>query len=145
MSVKGLFKLHLNKDYLDMVNKLNPHDQEKIENVRGWFKDFLTALHDHITAHLEASPWLVDWGSTKVEYIFSLPTSWKDNDSLVEDFENIVEQAFEPDENRSVTIGLTEGEASAIYTAKGINHTYEVSKLAGMPARIDKLMLKCKL
>ncbi|KAH0543032.1 hypothetical protein FGG08_002640 [Glutinoglossum americanum] len=126
MSVRGYFKFFLDEDHLIEANREIPEDEQyDIRSVRGWYTDFLTALHSHIIAHLEAHPWLVDWSSTKVEYIFSLPTMWKDRDDLVRDFEGIVRQTFNPGENCSVVIGLTEGEASAVYTAKGIGHQYK--------------------
>ncbi|KAI9768634.1 MAG: hypothetical protein M1840_004831 [Geoglossum simile] len=124
MSVKGLFKFLLDENRLEHMNQLNPLYQEKIANVKGWFKDFLTALHDYIAAYLE-DVWHVDWNSTKVEYIFSLPTLWKDDDTLIQSFDAVVKLAFKPGENRSVAIGMTEGEACAIYTAKRIDHKYE--------------------
>jgi hypothetical protein len=134
MGVKGLFKFLLDENRLrEMNEKTTKDNQYDIENVRGWFKDFFTALHGHIVAHLEDKPWLVDWNSTKIEYIFSLPTSWKDNDNLVHDFEGIVNLAFKPNKNCSVAIGLTEGEASAVCTAKRTDHKYKVSQRDGIP------------
>jgi hypothetical protein len=129
MTVCRLFKFLLDEKYLEKVNEGKSKDeQESIENVRKWFTDFLSELHNHIVAHLEDPPWFVDWGSTKVEYIFSLPTSWQDNDELIEELKKIVKQAgFGSEENCSVTIGLTEGVASAVYTAKSVNHNFNVS------------------
>jgi hypothetical protein len=131
MTVCGLFKFLLDKKYLEEVNKAKSEDeQESMENVRKWFTDFLSKLHDHIVAILEGPPWLVDWGSTKVEYIFSLPTSWEDNDDLVKELKGIVQLAgFGSGKNCSVTIGLTEGVASAVYTAKSVDHNFNVSHM----------------
>ena len=127
----GLFKFLLDEEYLEKLNREKPDDDpEHIENVRKFFTDFLSKLHEHVVAQLEDSPWRVDWRTTKVEYIFSLPTSWEKNDELVEEFGKIIEKAgFGSEENSIVSIGLTEGVASAVYTAKSLNHNFKVSNL----------------
>jgi hypothetical protein len=142
MSVKGLFKFLLDENRLEQYNQLNPHYQEKIANVKGWFRDFLTALHDYTAAYLE-DIWQVDWDSTKVEYIFSLPTLWKDDDTLVQCFDDIVKLAFTPGENCSVAIGMTEGEACAIYTAMRVDHEYKVSLRHECVSSNHELALRC--
>jgi len=128
MAVKELFKLYLHKPDLVKSFERNPQGiPGTIRDVRLWYLDFLSALYDHIIAHLNEISWLEDGNST-FEYIFSLPTSWKDNDKLVEDFKEIAKEAgFGSDENSSVAIGLTEGEASAVYTAKCLEHKFQVS------------------
>src|SRR6266516_317899 len=139
MAIIQRFKLFLNDD--DLENSFES-DIGTVDDVRMWYRHFLTALHEHIVTHLQRPPWRVDWSSTKVEYIFSLPTVWKDNNQLVEDFKKIVKQAgfgsrekcgrhknCGRHENCSVTIGLTEGEASAVYTAAtSSEHKYKVSQ-----------------
>ena len=126
--VRGRFKFLLDEEELERANRealsSNP---ESIENIRKFFLDFLAELHEHIVAHLADAPWLVDWAFTKVEYIFSLPTSWENNEELVEDFRDIAEDAgFGTEENSTLTIGLTEGVASAVCTAKSVGHNYKV-------------------
>ena len=138
MTVSELFKFLLDKKVLDEVNKRKAEDdQESMENIKKWFTDFLGKLHDHILLYLGDTAWSVDWHSTKFEYIFSLPTSWELNDELVEDFREIVEQAgFGTEPNSSVTIELTEGVASAVYTAKSVDHNFNVSKVHACVAEI---------
>jgi hypothetical protein len=129
MAVKELFKFYLDKPSLADSFKRNPEGAPGTHHdVMVWYTDFLAALYGHTVAHLKGPPWHVDWGSTQVEFIFSLPTSWKGNDRLVEDFEEIVKDAgFGSGENSSLVIGLTEGEAAAVSTATSLGHKYKVS------------------
>jgi hypothetical protein len=128
MAVKGLFKFYLDKHVLKESFKKNPRAiLGTIEDVKLWYKDFLSVLHNHISSHLTLTnpSWPADPDSMKVEYIFSLPTSWKDDVSLVETFKQIIgETGFGTD---NVIMGLTEGEAAAVYTAKNLGHKYKVS------------------
>src|SRR5439155_22571999 len=110
-AVIGFFKTFLDELLLVETFKGNPEAAPgDIHDVRLWYVDFLTALYDHIVAQLKNS-WRVDWDLVKVEYIFSIPTYWKDNARLVENFEEIVKEAgFGTDGNCSVSM-MTEGEA----------------------------------
>ncbi|KAI9768044.1 MAG: hypothetical protein M1839_004204 [Geoglossum umbratile] len=127
MAVKELFKFYLDKPSLADSFKKNPEGAPGTHHdVMVWYTDFLAALYGHTVAHLKGPPWHVDWDSTQVEFIFSLPTSWKGNDRLVEDFEEIVKDAgFGSGENSSLVIGLTEGEAAAVSTATSLGHKYK--------------------
>ena len=142
MIVKSLFKFLLDPRYLEEVNEgKSDDDQESIENVKKWFTDFLAKLHDHIVSHLEDSVWNVDWGFTKVEYHFSLPTSWESNGILVEDFKEIVKNAgFGSYEHTTVAIGMTEAAASAVYTAKILDSKFKVCDL--VPVNFHQTILK---
>jgi hypothetical protein len=120
MTVKGLFKFFLDPMCLEEFNNGKPEDdQESVENVKKWFIDFLTKLHDHIVFHLKGPMWGVEWGLTKVEYHFSLPTSWEKDGFLVEEFREVVEDAgFGSYERTTIDVGMTEAAASAVYTTK---------------------------
>jgi len=122
MSTIGGFKFYLDETWLPRGPEEAIFD---IEDVKTWFRHFFTALHDHIHAHLTDPPCMVDWNSTKVEYIFGLSALWKD--SLVSEFKKIVEQAgFGIGPNCSIVMGLTEGEAAAVCTAKSLGREYKV-------------------
>jgi hypothetical protein len=130
MGVRGWFKLFLDEEILKGSLDTYESDLMTIDDVRMWYTHFLTALYEHIASYLQGPPWWVDLGSTNVDYIFSLPTSWKDKSKLTEDFKGIAKLAgFGRRENCSLTIGLTEGEASAVYTAASLEHRYRVSQL----------------
>ena len=122
MSTIGGFKFYLDETWLPRGPEEAIFD---IEDVKTWFRHFFTALHDHIHAHLTDPPCMVDWNSTKVEYIFGLSALWKE--PLINDFREIVEQAgFITGPNCSIVMGLTEGEASAVSTAKNLGYRYKV-------------------
>jgi hypothetical protein len=128
LGVVDYFKYFLDEDELERFFRDKPGGAPDIGDVRKWFRDFLHALHDHIIAYFEGPMWQLDWLSTKVEYVFGLPTLWKERDELVRDFKHIVAQAgFVQRVNCNVTFGLTEAEASAVYTAKSLEHKYKVS------------------
>lgn len=58
------------------------------------------------------------WDDAKIEYIFSVPTTWKPHPT-VERFRAITEKAgFGKSPNHKSYIGLTEAEAAAVYMAK---------------------------
>ncbi|KAG5800753.1 hypothetical protein H9Q69_000312 [Fusarium xylarioides] len=58
-----------------------------------------------------------DWTSMKVEFIFSTPTTW--TAPISQCFRSLVLKAGFGRYNHSVILGLTEAEASAVFTAKG--------------------------
>ncbi|KAH0541555.1 hypothetical protein FGG08_003967 [Glutinoglossum americanum] len=117
MSVKEYFKLFLDPDYLKAAF-MNDPDQAPgtINDVRNWFRDFFKALYDHMVCYFnELLP--EGWEAESVEYVFSVPTTWKKG-PVIENFEEIVKKAgFGLSENHTVTIGLSEAESAAIYTA----------------------------
>ncbi|KAF4632159.1 hypothetical protein G7Y89_g5966 [Cudoniella acicularis] len=129
-AVSAFFKFFLDKTQLDELNKGKPEeDQEDMENVRKWFTDFLSKLREHIIDQL-SSTWEVDLGTAKIEYIFSLPTSWETNGELINDFGSIIQNAgYGQGENCSTSTGLTEAVASAVFTAKSVGHKFEVGEL----------------
>jgi hypothetical protein len=132
--VKRLFKFFLDKEFLQEISERNPDGAPgDIYDVKAWYRDFLSNLYRHILEELEAK-WQVDSKLTKVEYIFSLPTAWKENEKVVEEFQDIVKQAgFGDGKNSSMAIGLTEAEASAVHTAMSRGHTYKVGWTAHPP------------
>jgi hypothetical protein len=125
MAVKEMFKFHLGKWFLKEDQKLGQEDDIELEDVKLWYKDFLSALYLHIVQFLRET-WKVDVGLTTVEYIFSIPTSWNKNDQLVQTFRELVDAAGFSD--GYVIMNLTEAEASAISTAKLLDHEFQVGK-----------------
>ena len=137
MGVVKSFKFFLDKDELERSfrDRTFKYRQPDIDDVRKWFTDFLHALHDHIVAYLELK-WGVDWHSTKVDYVFGLPTLWRERNELIRDFQNIVANAgFTESMNCGVTFRLTEAEAAAVHTAKSLDHKYKVSELHAITTR----------
>ncbi|KAH0542983.1 hypothetical protein FGG08_002671 [Glutinoglossum americanum] len=134
MEVKDCFKLYLDPNVLN--NTFREHHEYAVgrpEDVRMWFTDFLTVLYNHTAEFIRKYLGLGDWDSSSVEYIFSVPTTWKDL-AVVENFRTIVSDAgFGKSKRHSVAIELTEAEAAAVYTARSPKHQRPVSVSSGDP------------
>jgi hypothetical protein len=118
--VREWFKTLLDEKCLvrDMQLGRFPGEHFTHENVRQWFRDYLTELYEHITAKLVAELGNFDWRRKVVEFLFSVPTTW--SPGVVAQFKEIIGQAgFGGPANAShtVTVSLTEPEASAVYTS----------------------------
>lgn len=124
MAIKDMFKFYLDGNFLGEKFQRNPEEIPKFEDVKSWYTDFLAALYAHIIQFL----WerlRVDVKLTPIEFIFSIPTSWKDKDLMVRCFRDLVDIAgFGRAGN--VIMELTEGEASAVFTAKHLWHEFQV-------------------
>jgi len=59
------------------------------------------------------------WASTKIEFVFSVPTTWE-NHTMIDDFKHLIKDAGFGDGGKryTVIIGLTEASAAAVYTFK---------------------------
>jgi hypothetical protein len=128
MAVKANFKLFLNESYmkkafedLERVFGVQPKlRMPKIKEVQLWCRDFLKELYVYITDYFLKIYTRSEWDAMRVEYLFSVPTTWSE-DSVVGDYREIAKEAgFGTYGNDSLIIGLTEAEASAVYTAINI-------------------------
>jgi hypothetical protein len=123
MVVKDMFKFYLDNSYQRDGSGRNFEDApDTLDDVALWYKDFLTALYDHIIDYLQND---LDLKSTTVEFIFSLPTSWNDKSKLARIFREIVSNTGFGVDN--VIMRLTEGEAAAVFTAKHHKKKFKVS------------------
>jgi hypothetical protein len=109
--VKELFKLYLDPTYQDDFQDMNHEDAIR------YYHDFLVCIHQHIARHFARS--LPQWSIQHVEWIFSVPTTWK-NQTHIRTLEDIIRRAgFGQDgQNHSCRVTLTEAEAAAICVAK---------------------------
>ncbi|KAF8856169.1 hypothetical protein BDZ45DRAFT_727644 [Acephala macrosclerotiorum] len=123
MAIKDMFKFCLSSSFLESKEQENPSNFRKFENVKLWYEDFLTALYTHIVDYVQEDL-ATDLRSTSIEFIFSIPTLWKDDDLLVHVFRELVAKAGF-DAAGSVIMELTEGEACAVSTAKLLDHKFE--------------------
>lgn len=112
MDCLGYFKLHLDPAYSDP----RP-DAPTLEQARRWFQDYLRCLHDHIEETFSNS--FPRWKNQRTEFVFSVPTTWK-NPSMIAETERLIREAgFGTDaQDHRVTISLTEAEAAAVYASK---------------------------
>ncbi|CZR64596.1 uncharacterized protein PAC_14494 [Phialocephala subalpina] len=124
MAVLDLFKFQLQI----LITKKGVPRQGGVEvemrDVKNWYRDFLRALYMRIGKHLKEKLEMdFEGGTVPVDYIFSVPTMWKNNHELVGAFRQVVDEAGFSSGN--VTMELTEGEAAAVFTATRSNHTFK--------------------
>lgn len=95
---------------------------------RASCQEYFSGLYDHIRASLRGQLQL-SWETARIEFIFSVPTTWGPNPT-VERFKQIIYRAgfgARPTHPRhSAVIGLTEAEAAAVYTAKITPGSFQV-------------------
>ena len=120
LDYQQLFKLNLDPDHRDPGLAHAP----TVDQARKWFRDFLRCVHDHVKTYFDDR--FPNWITQRVEWVFSVPTSWTDP-RMIHEIEMCIKAAgFGGDHpNHRVHIGLTEAEAAAVYAAK--NH-YEVRR-----------------
>lgn len=125
MRLIDMFKFHLDDALLGQrYTNVPGRTPDTLDDVKYWYRTFLTALYNYIAGELR-DVWNVDTTLTRVEYNFSLPTSWKDNERLIRRYREIIhDSGFGND----VRMELTEGEAAAVFTAKHYGQELTVSK-----------------
>lgn len=86
-----------------------------MKEVEKWYEDYLRLLYTHIEFKLNPEL-LRKWHTAKIEFIFSVPTTWKP--PTVEKFRAIAERAgFGTVWCHTLSVGLTEAEAAAVHTS----------------------------
>jgi hypothetical protein len=135
MGVLDRFKLYLDESFLDETFRCHPsHKPGSHEDVRRWYKDFLSKLYDHIVKTVSKCFNLIDWNSATVQFVFSVPTLW-DGVAVADDFEKIAREAGfgNGGRNHSLEFDLNEAEAAAIYTARSSKHQKSAYVLNQIP------------
>jgi hypothetical protein len=112
LDYKECFKLNLDPEHKD-----GSDNSPSVAEARRWFQDYLRCIHDHINDYFGGS--YPRWKAMKVEFVFSVPTSW-DNPGMIAELEVLMGSAgFGRDgPGHRVHIGLTEAEAAAVYAAR---------------------------
>lgn len=111
LDVQDLFKLYLDPVYQDAFE-----DQPTLDEARKWFTDYLKFLFRAITQHFDES--FPRWASREVEFLFSVPTTWK-NPAMIAEIESLLKRSgFGERTNHVAKITLTEAEAAAIDASK---------------------------
>ena len=118
-TTKEWFKTLMSPEHLQQVQREDPENAPRSrEEVKRWFGDFMTRLYEQIESQLRPLLPTSTWEDARVEFIFSVPTTWKPYPTI-EDFKAIIERSgYGRERNHSVVIGLTEAEAAAVYTSK---------------------------
>ena len=108
-----LFKLHLDPSF-----RQDPRpDRPTTQQARQYYLDYLRNIHDHIA--IVFSNAIPGWKTQKVDFIFSVPTTWKDPSMIAEIKQLLRRAGFENQgSDHRANIGLTEAEAAAVYAAK---------------------------
>ena len=105
--IQEFFKLYLDPEYQDDYDGVTSADAQR------YYRDYLSLIHTHIVGFFNAR--FPDFASMAVEFIFSVPTTWR-NPALIHDLEIIIRDAgFGKDGPRHMAkITLTEAEAAAV-------------------------------
>lgn len=111
-ATKSLFKLYINPEFVDQYPN-PPTTQQALM----WFKDYLQCLHEFVEQHFSNT--IPRWGKRKVEYLFSIPTNWRNPNLSAKIKEAAISAGFGRNKSNSlVKISLTEAEAAAVCAAK---------------------------
>lgn len=121
LNIKEFFKLHLAAQYHDDY----PGSPTR-QDAQRWFRDYIQCIYQHVVAHFQST--IPGFVSRQVEFLFSVPTTWKDV-RMVEETRRLLERAIDfKNPKHHVSIGLTEAEAAAVYAG---NEHYEVNTGGG--------------
>lgn len=114
---KDWFKTDLDPIRLRNKQVDDPEDAPgSIQDVERWYEVYLRLLYRHIEFKLSLELSRTSWPNAGVEFIFSVPTTWKP--MTAEKFRAIAERAgFGRAWNHTLSIGLTEAEAAAVHTS----------------------------
>lgn len=122
-NIKEFFKLYLAPQYHDDYPGCPSREQ-----AQKWFQDYIQCVYRHAISHFNNC--IPNFVSRHVEFLFSVPTTWKDV-RMVEETRRLLENAISAKTPmHSVSIGLTEAEAAAVYAG---NEHYQV-RVARIPA-----------
>lgn len=114
-----LFKLYLDPFYQD-----DKETAPTFDDAQKWFCDYLRSLYNYIIKHLDETT--KNFCDNNVEFVFSIPTTWKHPATNAKIEELIKRAGFGRATNHRATITLTEAEAAAVYASKQQMHRDEV-------------------
>ncbi|KAF2279926.1 uncharacterized protein EI97DRAFT_477419 [Westerdykella ornata] len=115
---KEWFKTCLDPAKLAQKQREDPDSAPKsLEEVEKWYEDYLKKMYEYLAFKLGSEISGADWTTARIEFIFSVPTTWPTYPT-VENFKRIVRRSgFGSHPQHSVTIGLTEAEAAAVHVS----------------------------
>lgn len=115
---KEFFKLHLAPQY---ARDGGP----SLTEAQKWFQDYIRCIYRHVVSYFETT--IPQFVMQRVEFIFSVPTTWKDV-RMVEEIRRLLMQVIDArNPNHRACIGLTEAEAAAVYAGNehyGVGHRF---------------------
>jgi hypothetical protein len=116
--VREHFKIYLEQDALDAAHSRGVRDMpETVAEAMRLVTDYLRQIYLHVKSSLESTTG--NWKDKRVEFIFSLPTTWNSLDTTNNFNDAIRDAGFtaENPEKHSAKLELTEAEAAAVYMA----------------------------
>jgi hypothetical protein len=116
--VREHFKIYLEQDALDAAYSRGVRDMpETVDEAMRLITDYLRQIHRHVKFSLESATG--DWKDKRVEFVFSLPTTWVSLDTTNKFNDAIRAAGFtaENPEKHTAKLELTEAEAAAVYMA----------------------------
>ncbi|KAL5046570.1 hypothetical protein BDW71DRAFT_181912 [Aspergillus fruticulosus] len=122
--IKEFFKLHLASQ--SEQNGSGRPGLVTQREARRWFQDYITCIYRHVVSHFSTS--IPGFERMRVEFIFSVPTTWKDV-RMVEEIRGLINGAIESgrsNERHWAVIGLTEAEAAAVYACREYYQTSDI-------------------
>ncbi|KAH9863883.1 hypothetical protein J1614_009815 [Plenodomus biglobosus] len=115
------FKIMLDEELLEQGRQTasDPSKVPQIHEVEKYYTHYFQFLYRSIEARLRGEL-ASRWEDAKIEFIFSVPTTWKAVPT-VERFRRIISAAgFGSSPSHVASIGLTEAEAAAVHTARNM-------------------------
>ncbi|RDW63374.1 hypothetical protein BP6252_10919 [Coleophoma cylindrospora] len=113
--VKQSFKIYLDQDSIDAARRAGIDDMPSVEEAKRLVADYLRQVYMHIKKSIEASTG--PWYDKKVDFIFTMPTTWT-SQKILKDFEEAIRRAGFGSENESkhsAKLELTEAEAAGVF------------------------------
>jgi len=124
---KEWFKRYLDPEFLDQLRAAEPDaDLPSAIEVRKWYKDYMRCLYLYISRLLQDQ--MGSWESTRVEFLFSLPTTFR-SQAISTSLRELLVQAGFSREHHTIEFGLTEPQASAVDAAKDSSKTFESGEI----------------
>lgn len=112
------FKIYLDQTSLDHAQKEGVKDMPgTVEEAKDLVTDYLRQVHQHVKLSIESV--IGSWHDKRVEFVFSLPTTWTSLDTANRFNDAIRAAGFmaENPEKHSAELELTEAEAAAVFFA----------------------------
>jgi hypothetical protein len=116
--VREHFKIYLDQESLDSARRRGVRDMpETVREAMGLITDYLQQIYQHVKFQLEAATG--SWKDRRVEFLFSIPTTWNSLDTTNRFNNAICAAGFTADNpaKHSAKLELTEAEAAAVYVA----------------------------
>ncbi|KAB2099495.1 hypothetical protein AG0111_0g12408 [Alternaria gaisen] len=124
------FKIMLDEDLLEQMRRKSrePDKVPHIYEVEKWYTDYFRYLYRTIEARLRGEL-ASRWEGANIEFIFSVPTTWKPIPTVERFRKTISAAGFGSCANHTASIGLTEAEAAAVHTARSMPGIFKENEI----------------